>query len=72
MKNMLARDIELAEGKSQYDAQCKKVLANKTILAWILKYTVQECKAMEIEEIKDCICGKPEIASVRMEPGRTN
>lgn len=72
MKNTLARDIELAEGKSQYDAQCKKVLANKTILAWILKYTVRECGNMEIDKIKNCIYGEPELSSVRMEPGRTN
>lgn len=37
MKNELAGDIGLAAGKSQYDAQCKRVLANKVILAWIIK-----------------------------------
>ena len=40
MRNELAGDIGLAAGKIQYDAQCKRVLANRVILAWILKYTV--------------------------------
>ena len=31
----LANDIDATDGKSKYDAQVKKVLANKIILAWI-------------------------------------
>ena len=38
MKNELARELSLAEGKIQYDNSVKRVLANKRILAWILKY----------------------------------
>ena len=52
MKNELAGDIGLAAGKSQYDAQCKRILANKVILAWILKYTVKEFEEMSIRRIK--------------------
>ena len=44
MKNELAGDIALAEGKSQYDTYCKRILANKIILAWILKYVAEECQ----------------------------
>ena len=33
MKNELAGDIALANGKSQYDTYCKRILANKIILA---------------------------------------
>lgn len=72
MKNEMAKDIVRAEGKIRYDAQCKKVLANKTILAWILKYTAEEFRDMEIPAIRDCIEGEPEISSVRVEPGDTN
>lgn len=32
MKSELAKDIVRVEGKIRYDAQCKKVFANKTIL----------------------------------------
>ena len=55
MRNELAGDISLAAGKSQYDPQCKRVLANRVILAWILKYTVKEFENMSIPQIKKCI-----------------
>ena len=51
MKNELAKDITLAEWKSQYDMQCKKVLSNRTILAWILRDTVQEFSTMPVPDI---------------------
>lgn len=72
MKNELAGDIGLAAGKSQYDAQCKRVLANKVILAWILKYTVKEFRSMSIRQIKKCIGNDILISKVRVEPGNTN
>lgn len=72
MKNELAGDIGLAAGKSQYDAQCKRVLANKVILAWILKYTVKEFRSMSIRQIKKCIGNDILISKVRAEPGNTN
>lgn len=34
-KTPLANDIDAADEKIKYDAQVKKVLANKSILAWI-------------------------------------
>lgn len=71
MKNELAGDLTLAEGKSQYDMYCKRILANKVILAWILKYVTEEFKDMEISCIKTCIGAdirsQPEECS--MEPG---
>lgn len=42
MKNELAREISLAERKSQYGTQCKLVLSHKIILVWMLKYAVRE------------------------------
>lgn len=65
MKNELAEDIGLAAGKSQYDAQCKRVLANKEILAWILKHTVKEFADMSIRRIKKCIGNDIQISKVR-------
>lgn len=47
MKNELAGDIALANGKSQYDTYCKRILANKIILAWILKYVAEELEEDE-------------------------
>lgn len=72
MRNELAGDISLAAGKSQYDAQCKRVLANRVILAWILKYTVKEFENMSIPQIKKCIGNDIQISKIRVSPGRTN
>ena len=72
MRNELAGDIGLAAGKIQYDAQCKRVLANRVILAWILKYTVKEFKNMSIRQIKKCIGNDIHISRVRVSPGKTN
>ena len=72
MRNELAGDIGLAAGKSQYDAYCKRILANKEILAWILKYAVIEFSDMEIREIKKCIENDIRISKVRVSPGKSN
>lgn len=69
MKNELARNLLLAGQKVQYDAQCKKVLSHKVILAWILKYTMEEFREFSIEEIAGAIEGKPEISAVQVNPG---
>ena len=68
----LADDIDATDGKSKYDAQVKKVLANKIILAWILKYTVAEFSEFEITDIEKCIEGTPEIAKVPVNTGLSN
>lgn len=39
MNNELAKELTMAERKSQYDTQYKRVLADRTILSWILKHT---------------------------------
>ena len=72
MRNDLAGDIGLAAGKSQYDAYCKRILANKVILAWILRYSVKEFAHMRIAEIKKCIGDDIQISKVRVSPGMTN
>ena len=72
MRNELAGDIGLAAGKSQYDAYCKRILANKVILAWILRYSVKEFAHMRIAEIKKCIGDDIQISKVRGSPGMTN
>lgn len=72
MKNELARTIEYTELKSQYDMQCKKVLAQKVILSRILKGTMEEFADMLLEEIEACIEGNPEISAIPVLPGETN
>ncbi len=69
MENELSRVLSAAEAKVQYDAQVKKVLSQKVILAWILRGTVEGFGGMEIDEIIPYIEGEPEIASIPVNPG---
>ena len=50
----------------QYDESAKRILAQKSLLALILKYTTEEFQEMTEEEIEDCIEGTPEISSVNV------
>ncbi len=53
--------------------QAKKLLSSKKILAWILKYCVEEFKDCSIADIRDrYIIGIPETASVPVLPDETN
>ena len=44
-------DIYLAGKNAAYDIAAKKLLASRKILAWILKYCVEEFKESEIAEL---------------------
>lgn len=68
-KTHIAAVLERNADKERYDAEAKKILADKTILAWILQYSVEEMKNLSIAEIKDCIEGQPEISTVSVYPG---
>ncbi len=57
--------------KSMYDAEVKKILSDKTILAWIMQYSVREFSGYTIGQIRDCIEGEPEITARRVFPGHT-
>lgn len=57
--------------KDQYDAEVKKILSDKTILAWIMKYSMGEFRDYTIEEARECIEGMPEVATVKVRPGHT-
>ncbi len=49
-ENTLAKYITAAGDKAAYDAACKRLLANKTILAWIMKSCLEEYRDFEAEE----------------------
>lgn len=57
--------------KIRYDTEAKKILSNKTILSWILKFTVTEFKSYSIKEIRECIEGEPQVSEVPVRPGHT-
>ena len=71
MNNELSKELSYAKEKIQYDTQCKRVLSQKQILAWILKRTVKEFTDLSIRQIIPHIEGTPEISSVSVYPGNS-
>lgn len=69
-RTALGNQIEIAADKAKYDAQVKKLLANKQILSRIMKRTVEEFKDLPVEEIMECIEGDPSIAAIPVYPGK--
>ncbi len=51
IENTLAKNITVAGDKAAYDAACKRLLANKTILAWIMKSCMEEYRDFAVNEI---------------------
>lgn len=69
----IADGIEATDINAQYDHACRKLLANREILARILKEVVDEFRDCDVEEIANrYIESQPEIASVPVNPGETN
>ena len=38
LETILAKNIRIADEKAKYDEACKRLLAEKMILAWIVNY----------------------------------
>ena len=65
--------MELDECRPQYDSQAKRILAQKKILAYILKRTVTEFKTASLDEIATkYIEGEPLISKVPVDKDETN
>ena len=55
--------------RANYDAACKRLLANKIILAWIMKSCLEEFQDFTVDEIADkYIEGSPQIARIAVNP----
>ncbi len=67
-KTHIANVLERNNCKDRYDTQVKHILSDKTVLAWILKYTTSEFKDYPIDLIKYCIEGEPEVGTHRVFP----
>ena len=57
---------------STYDTNIKFLLADKQILSWILKYTLDEFKDMDVLDIRNCIGNDIEVDTKSVEPGLSN
>ena len=69
VENILAKNITVAWDRANYDAACKRLLANKIILAWIMKSCLEEFQDFTVDEIADkYIEGSPQIAKIAVNP----
>lgn len=68
-ENMLARNLVSAGKNASYDASCKRLLANKEILAWIMKSCLEEYRDFDVDEIAEkYIEGDPQVAQMELNP----
>lgn len=69
VENILAKNITAAGDRANYDVACKRLLANKIILAWIMKSCLEEFQEFTVDEIADkYIEGNPQIAKIAVNP----
>jgi hypothetical protein len=69
VENTLSKNITSAGDNASYDASCKRLLANKIILAWIMKSCISEYQDFDVKEIAEkYIEGNPQIAEVAVNP----
>lgn len=71
METYLSQTIDIVNDNARYDTSVKEVLADKQVLARILKYSLTEFQDDEIDDIISNM-DTPVISKVRMEPGQTN
>ena len=69
---VIADDLDAGLLALQYDEHAKNLLADKEILAYILKYATEEFRDMPVRDIISCIEGIPEVKRVPFAPGLTN
>ena len=71
-KTNLANSIDVSDGFTQIDRAAKRVLADKTVLAHILRGCVSEYKDCTIEEIISYIEDEPGIGDVGVHTDTSN
>ena len=68
----LSQAVDAANDAGTYDTNVKFLLADRQILARILKYAVSEFQDMPINEIMSCIGNDIEIGSKPLDAGLSN
>ena len=72
INSTLTTMLEKSDAEKMYDEQCKKILSNKMMLAWIMKDCVWEFKNIPIIEIANkYIEGDPLIGKAKVFDGET-
>lgn len=67
----LSDSVEITVYESKYNAQAKLLLANKQVLARIMKETTKEFRDYTIEEIIECIEESPEVGTKNVYAGNS-
>ena len=68
-ETILAKNIFTADEKANYDASCKRLLAEKIILAWIMKSCLWEYADCDVNEIAEKYMEeKPQIGEIPVAP----
>lgn len=66
----IAQGLRETDGNARYDASCKRILSEKSILARIMKACLEEYKDCDVDEIAEkYIEGTPEVSTVPVMPG---
>ena len=69
IETTLAQSLQTADDKAKYDAACKRLLSEKSILAWIMKSCLEEYQDCSINEIAEkYIEGQPQVSTVAVDP----
>ena len=64
--------LKITSDKAKYDTYVKKILAHKSILAYILKDTVDIFRDKDISDISSCIEDNISISNIPLNPSFTN
>ena len=63
MENEIAQTLDIAADKAQYDSAARKLVAQKAVLAYILKSAMDEFVHIPVKQIaEEMIEGTPQIA----------
>lgn len=68
----LSQVVTAAQDAAAYDTNAKLLLADKQVLARILKYAIREFQGMAIEEIISSLQDDIDVAIIPLDPGLTN
>ncbi len=72
-EEQIVHDISQSNNRALYDAACKRILADKIILAHIMRSCLEEYKDVPVDVIAEsCIEGTPQVGSVGVMPDDTN
>lgn len=65
LSSEIARDLEVSGQKTRYDASARRLVAQKSILAYILKSTMDEFKDVSVKQIAETwIEGAPQVGRI--------